>query len=83
MTQQNSGKGSSLNIMEEEFNQGAESAKNIPNAQPGDSVQGTTGYPGNSEQLGDVGNQGTAEQTRRHENEELGTDGSNDSRNTN
>jgi hypothetical protein len=83
MTQQNSGKNSSLNIMEEEFNQGAESAKNIPNAQPGDSIQGTTGSPGTSEQLGDIGNQGTAEQTRRHENEELSTDGSNDSRNTN
>ncbi|MGI8469321.1 MAG: hypothetical protein ACR2N3_12800 [Pyrinomonadaceae bacterium] len=72
-----------LNIMEEEFNTGQESAKDIPNAQPGEGIQGTDGYPGNSEQLGDVGNIGTEEETRRHEEEELGVDDSNDSRRTN
>lgn len=72
-----------LNVLEEEFNTGQESAKDIPNAQVGEGIQGTDSYPGNSEQLGDVGNIGTEEETRRHEKDELGVDNSNDSRRTN
>lgn len=83
MAQQNSGNKSSLNIMEEEFNAGEESARDIPNAQVGEGIQGTDSYPGNSEQLGDIGNFGTEEETRRHEEEELDVDGTNDSRRTN
>lgn len=83
MAQQNSGKNPSLDVMEEEFNTGTESARDIPNAQVGEGIQGTDSYPGNSEQLGDTGNRGTEEETRRHEEEELDTDGTNDSRRTN
>lgn len=72
-----------LNVLEDEFETGKESAKNIPNAQVGEGIGGANGYPGNSEQLGDVGNMGTEEQTRRREEEELDVDDSNDSRRTN
>ena len=72
-----------LNVLEEEFTTGRESAKDIPNAQPGEATQGTDGYPGSSEQLGDVGNMGTEEETRQHEKAELDVDDSNDSRRTN
>ncbi|MGI8555241.1 MAG: hypothetical protein ACR2LT_02650 [Pyrinomonadaceae bacterium] len=71
-----------LNVMEDEFETGRESAKDIPNAQVGEGIQGTNSYPGNSEQLGDVGNIGTEEETRRHEEKELDVDDSNDSRRT-
>lgn len=71
-----------LNVLEEDFTTGEESAKNTPNAQVGEGIQGTNSRPGNSEQLGDVGNMGTEEETRQHEKSELGVDESNDSRRT-
>ena len=45
-----------LDVMEEEFNTGQESAKQIPNAQAGEGIGGTHGQDGASEQFGDVGN---------------------------
>lgn len=45
-----------LDVMEEEFNTGQESAKEIPNAQVGEAIAGTHGQDGASEQMGDVGN---------------------------
>jgi hypothetical protein len=72
-----------LNVLEEEFTTGEESARDIPNAQVGEAIQGSTGYPGSSEELGDVGNFGTAEETRQQEEAELGVDDANSSRATN
>lgn len=45
-----------LDVMKEEFNTGQESAKEIPNAQPGEQIGGDHGQDGASEQFGDVGN---------------------------
>lgn len=45
-----------LDVMEEEFNTGQESAKEIPNAQVGEVSGGVFGQDGASEQMGDVGN---------------------------
>jgi hypothetical protein len=46
-----------LDVMDEEFTTGQDSAKEIPNAQPGEAIGGVYNQDGASEQFGDVGNQ--------------------------
>ena len=58
MAQEKSGSDKkSLDIQDNEFTQGKAAARDIPNAQVGEGIQGAHGHAGASEQLGDVGNQ--------------------------
>lgn len=67
-----------LNVLEEEFNTGSESAKEIPNAQVGEAIGGTHSQDGASEQMGDVGNRLDKEITnQRREDEFINEDSDN------
>lgn len=68
-----------LDVMEEEFNTGEESVKEIPNAQVGEVVGGTHGQDGASEQMGDVGNDLDKEINNQRREDEFINDDSDDS----
>ena len=67
-----------LDVLDEEFNTGSESAREIPNAQVGEAIAGTHGQDGASEQMGDVGNRTDKEiNNQRREDEFINDDSHN------
>lgn len=69
----------SADIMDEDFTEGREGAKDIPNAQVGEGIQGTHGHGGSQEQMGDVGNRpDTAYDANRRDETEKVIDGDED-----
>ena len=67
-----------LDVMDEEFNTGQQSAKEIPNAQVGEAIAGTHGQDGASEQMGDVGNRLDKEIDNQRREDEFLEDDSDD-----
>ena len=68
-----------LDVMQEEFSAGSESAREIPNAQVGEAIAGTHGQDGASEQMGDVGKRPDATINNQRKEDEFLEDDSSES----